>query len=279
VTRSLTHPATRDDVLRLWPVVVGAHLFRDREELVAFADAAPWRVRITPAGEAAVLERWREHLDMLSIQGIWCSTDRVAPIVEDLQQVARLQGFARLLGPLVTDDSVWPYEAAGLSIRQRIVIYRMQPPKAQPHPAPVGVVLRPGTAKDLPAVAAVDAESFDEFWRYDDEILHRSVEREHVVVAEAEGKVIGYTLSTLHGVEATVGRLAVVPSRRHAGVGSALLADAAATAARHGAAGITLCTQEENDDSRRLYRRAGFREAPGRLVSTISEPLASAGAR
>jgi ribosomal protein S18 acetylase RimI-like enzyme len=275
----LTHPATRDDVLRLWPAMIAAHLFRDREELVAFADAAPWRVRVTPAGEAAVLERWRAHLDLLAIQGIWCSTDRVAPIVEDLIQVARLQGFARLLGPLVPDDSVWPYEGAGLSVRQRIVVYRMQPPKASAHPAPAGVTLRPGTPKDLPAIAAVDAESFDEFWRYDDEILHRSMEREHPVVAEVEDKVIGYTLSTLHGVEATVGRLAVVPSGRHSGVGSALLADAVATAARRGAAGITLCTQEDNEDSRRLYRRAGFREAPGRLVSTISEPLASAGTR
>lgn len=273
----VTHPATADDVRRLWPAVSAAHLFNDCAELVAWWEAARWRVRVSRAGEAAVLGRWREHLDLLAVRGLWCSTERVPVLVEDLLAVARAQGFGSLLGPLVPEDVVGPYLTAGLVVRQRIVVCRMQPSLVAVRPAPAGVTLRIGTPRDLPAVAAVDRACFDDFWRCDEEVLQRSVASERLGLAEAAGSVIGYTLSTVHGPEATIGRLAVIAGRRRVGVGIALLADAVACAARKGASGVTLCTQEENDDSRRLYRRAGFREAPGRLVSTVSPPLVPAG--
>jgi GNAT superfamily N-acetyltransferase len=189
--------------------------------------------------------------------------------------VAVEQGFARLLAPLVPDDSVAPYLAAGFLERQRIVVYRMQPPLAAVHPSPYGATVRIGLPTDHAAAAALDAECFDGFWRYDHESLEHYFESERLGVAELEGRVIGYTLSTVHGVEATIGRLAVAPAHRGRGIGTALLADAVVYAARKGALAVTLCTQEENDDSRRLYRQAGFRESPGRLVSTISPELES----
>ncbi len=273
----VTRPATRDDVRQLWPAVSSAHLFSDCTELLEWWEASPWRVRISRAGEAVVLGPWREHLDLLAVRGIWCSNGRIPVLIEDLRAVAREQGFGRLLGPLVPEDCAGPYVAAGMSVRQRIVVYRMQPPEAAVRPAPAGVTLRTGTPRDLEAVRDTDRACFDDFWRYDPEALRRSLDTERLAVAEAGGRVIGYTLSTVHGAEATVGRLAVAPDRRQGGVGTALLADAVANAVRQGAAGVTLCTQEENEASRRLYARSGFREARGRLVSTISAPLAQAG--
>jgi ribosomal protein S18 acetylase RimI-like enzyme len=260
-------------VRRLWPAVNAAHLFDDTAELLAWWEAAPWRVRITGGGEAAILGRWREHLDILSVRGLWCSTERVPALVRDLYGVAAAQGFGRLLGPLVPEDVAHSYLEAGLAVRQRIVVYRMQRPGDVVRPAPEGVTLRVGTPKDLRAVCAVDRVCFDAFWRFDEDDLRRSLASERLGLAEVAGTLIGYTLSRTHGPEATIGRLAVIEGRRRGGVGTALLADAVACAARNGASGVTLCTQEENDDSRRLYLRAGFREAPGRLVSTISPPL------
>jgi GNAT superfamily N-acetyltransferase len=272
-----TSQATGEDVRRLWPAVSAAHLFDDLAGLLAWWEAAPWRIRVTRAGEAAVLGRWRDHLDMLAVRGLWCSTGRVPALVEDLRSVARAQGFGRLLGPLVPEDVIGPYLSAGMAVRQRIVVCRLQPPAVTMGPGPRGVTIRAGTPKDLASVAAVDEGCFDDFWRYDAETLRRSIESERLVLAEAAGRVIGYTLSTRHGPEATIGRLAVVEDRRRCGVGGALLLEGVAHAARNGALGVTLCTQEENDGSRRLYRAAGFREARGRLVSTISPPLAQAG--
>jgi len=269
----VTRPADRDDLRRIWPAVSSAHLFDDFAGLLSWWEAAPWRVRVTRAGEAAVLGRWRAHLDLLSVRGLWCATSRIPVLMEDLRAVARAQGFARLMAPLVPDDAVAPYLAAGLVVRQSIVVYRMQPPLAVVRPAPAGVTVRVGLPTDHRAVAALDASCFDEFWRYDAESMRGYLESERLGVAESGGRVIGYTLCTVHGAEATIGRLAVAPEHRGRGIGTAMLADAVVYVARKGAQAVTLCTQEENDDSRRLYRRTGFREAPGRLVSTVSPDL------
>ena len=269
----LSHAASREDLERLWPVVASAHLFETSEEFVRAWQESPWAVRVTASAEAAVLGPWRAHLGFVAVRGIWCRTHRVPLMIDDLRSVAREHGASHLLGPLVPDDAVAPYLAAGLIERQRIVVYRMRPAAPASHSTPAGVSVRAGAREDLEAVAAIDRACFDGFWRYDAGTLAGYTTSERFAVAESGGRVVGYTLSTVHGVEATVGRLAVEPGERHRGIGTALLEDAVACAARMGAVAISLCTQEENAESRRLYRRAGFREAPGRLVSTISEPL------
>jgi ribosomal-protein-alanine N-acetyltransferase len=262
-----TRPAAIEDVRRLWPVVSASHLFDEYEDLER------WCVRVSGAGEAAVLGRWRRDLDLLGIRGLWCPPHRVPVLIDDLQAVARDQGLARLLGPLVPEDAVAPYLGSGMTVNQRIVVYRGQPVPAAVVAAPEGVTVRSAVGGDIGAVLRVDAACFDEFWRYEDEHVMPALTSGRAALAEFEGEVIGYTLCTLHGAEATVGRLAVAPPHRRSGVGSALLADAVTFAARRGAVAVTLCTQEENAASRRLYRRAGFREAPGRLVSTVSPLL------
>jgi ribosomal-protein-alanine N-acetyltransferase len=269
----ITCPADRDGLRRIWPAVNASHVFDDYAGLAAWWEAAPWRVRVTRAGEAAVLGRWRAHLDLLAVKGLWCANERVPVLLEDLSAVARAQGFARLLGPLVPADAVAPYLGAGFEERQRIVVYRMQPPLSVVRPSPASVDVRIGLPTDRVAVTALDALCFDEFWRYDEESLHRYLSSERLGVAEVAGHVVGYTLSTVHGAEATIGRLAVKPELRGRGIGTALLTDAVVYLARKGALAVTLCTQEENDGSRRMYRKAGFRESPGRLVSTISPVL------
>lgn len=270
---SVTRPATPDELAHVWPAVSAAHLFDDAAALRTFFDEAPWRVRITGDGEAALLGRWRESLDILAIRGLWCSERRIPVILEDLRGVAREQGFGRLLGPLVPEEAVGPYEAAGLSVAYRIVICRLGSIKARAVLPPQGVTVREGTAADSGGVLVVDSASFDEFWRYDPATLQEYVRRERLAVAVRNGSVIGYTLSVVQAGEATIARLAVRPSERGRGIGRALLREAIAYAATSGARAITLSTQEDNATSRRLYRSEGFRESPGRLVGAISREL------
>ncbi len=273
----LTRPAQAGELAGLWPIVGAAHVFDSFAEFEAWSAEAPWKVRSGGPDEAVVLGRWREHLDLLAVQGMWCQTRRIPVLLADLFEVAKEQGFGRLLGPMVPETVIGPYLASGMSVHQRIVVCRLRMPRAPVRAMPEGVTLRPGGPADAEAMIDVDRACFDEFWRYDAEWLRRLAASERVILAERSGEVIGYTLTTVRGVEATVGRLAVVTGERRAGVGMALLSEAVSYADENGAAAVTLCTQEGNAASRRLYRRAGFQELAGRLAIAISPPLAGEG--
>ncbi len=269
----ITRPAARDELAGMWPVVSTAHLFDDSRDFVSWWEDAPWRVRLTRSGEPVILGRWREHMDLLAVRGIWCPEPRIPILLEDLRDVARENGFLRLLGPLVPEEAARAYLAAGMEVTARVVVYRRRATIPAATALPDGVTMREAGAEDMTAVASVDAECFDDFWRYDPARLAHYAEGERVVVADRAGRPIGYTLSSTRGSEATIGRLAVAGSERGCGIGASLLVEAMRHAARNGAAAVTLCTQEGNEVSRRLYRRAGFRELPGRLVATVSRPV------
>jgi ribosomal protein S18 acetylase RimI-like enzyme len=274
----VTHPADSEDLSWVWPAAAAAHLFADGSDLAQEWESAPWRVRVTSRGEAAILGPWRAHLSIMAIRGLWCSSSRVPVLLEDLRAVARQQGFERIFSPLVPKEHAAPYERAGLERAQEIVVYRLDrldrsPAATVAGQAPPGVHLTVGTVADLRAVRAIDSQAFDDFWRYDERMLQRYMVSDRLGLAYRNGRVVGYTLSTLTGSEATLGRLAVAPGEQGCGIGTALLSEAVAAAARDGARGMTLCTQLENEASRRLYRKARFHEAPGHLVGLLSGPL------
>jgi ribosomal protein S18 acetylase RimI-like enzyme len=276
----VTYPAARQDLSWVWPAAAAAHLFADGGELTAEWESAPWRVRVTAKGEAAVVGPWRAHLPIMAVRGLWCSGSRIPVLLEDLRAVARQQGFERILSPLVPKEHAAPYERAGLERVQEVVVYRRERlgaagpagPVADPAP-PTGIRLTVGTPADLRAVRDVDAAAFDDFWRYDERMLAWYMASDRVGLAYRNAQVVGYTLSTLHRSECTLGRLAVVPGEQGRGIGAALVSAAIAAAARDGARSVTLCTQAENSASRRLYERVGFKESPGHLVGLLSAPL------
>lgn len=272
----LLRPARREDLAWLWPPVRNAQMFDTAAELQRFWSDAPWRVRVNARGEAAVLVRWREHLDLLAMRGVWCSERRLPLVLEDLRAVARQQGFGRLLSPLLPEDAARPYLDDGMQPVQRIIVLRCllrRRPRLLESPAGPAVTLRLGTPADLPAVLAVDNAAFEPFWAYDRQMLARYCATERLGLAEAHGEVVGYTLGTVRRGEGSLGRLAVRPDVQGRGIGAVLLEDALAFLERDGADRVTLCTQAENARSRSLYRHAGFDEVPGQLLGLVSAPL------
>jgi len=268
VSSRLLHSASAEEADTLWPAIDAAHLFDTYEQYLRFRSDAPWRVQVTAAGEAAVLEQWRSHLDVLAIRGLWCAGDRVAGLVAQLARLAADQGYGRVLSPLVAEEIAPLYERAGMEVRDRIVSLRFdrqdqRAGECQPVP---GLILRRALEEDLGDLVRLDAECFDEFWRYDAGHLARSIAEDRVTVAEAGDGIIGYTLATVVRGHGTLGRLAVRPSARRRGVGEMLVRDALAYLVRTGTGAVSLCTQEDNAASRALYRAVGMTELPGRLV-------------
>jgi ribosomal protein S18 acetylase RimI-like enzyme len=247
----------------------------DAREIAAISREEPWRVRATASGDAALIGRWREHLGDCAVLGIWCAPRRIPALIGDLERVAAAQGFSRLVGPLVPEEAAAPYLSAGLRVVERVVLMRLQhPQRARRHePAPQGFGIRAATPADLSGVFAVDAGSFDDFWRYDESQLDRYMRAERAAVATVEGRTVGYTLANVRGGEGSLGRLAVSPEARRMGVGRGLACDALGWLVRNGARAVTLSRQEHNAGAAGLYHGIGFRDLRGALVITVSQEL------
>lgn len=123
-------------------------------------------------------------------------------------------------------------------------------------------VVRPMTLADIPAVMAVEAESFPLPWperAYRYEISDNP--NAHCVVACGEdGEVAGYAVMWMMADEAHVGTIASAPSRRRQGVGERLMIDLMREAARRSAIFITLEVRVGNIAAQRLYLKYGFVE-------------------
>ncbi len=270
---STLHPATAAELDALWPAARAAHIFPDKAALQRHHAKAPWRVRVSSAGAAAVLERWRDGSDILAIRGLWCAESAIPGFVAQLADVARAQGFARLMSPLVPADACRAYVSSGMAVAERLVSLRVDRPVAAKldAPLPAGIRLRRSCAADVDALDAIDRACFEPFWAYGAERIATYIAQERVHVAESDGRPIGYTLCTVERSSGTLGRLAVLPEHRRAGLGTYLVVDAVRAMLEADAAAVTLCTQEDNVAARSLYRSQGFREMPGGLVLLISQ--------
>jgi len=261
-----TRPASFDDIARLWPAVKAARLMASADELASFRSAGPWRVRVTDTGDALLLASWRAHLHILAIRGLWAPQHRIAELVADATAVARAQGFAQVLSPLLAASELQAYVAAGMEVAEPIIALQGLAEDVAVCRRPADVTLRIGSIGDLADIVQLDAACFNEFWRYGPQELGESLSHERVLIAEKDGALLGYATCSLHGGSATVGRLAVSPRARRQGVGMALLSDVAGFALRSGAYAVTLCTQEANEASRALYASASMIELSERYA-------------
>ncbi len=264
-------PARPAEIDLLWPAVRAAHLMADIEELRAHYETGPWRVQVTDGGEAAVLARWRAGDDVLAIKGLWASEYRVGPLVDDVCALARAQGFARVLSPLVGDDAFGAYRRAGMVVVERLVALQAVPASIELRPPGPGLTLSGASADDLARLGEIDAACFEPFWRYGHPELAEALRTERLTVVRSGGVALAYATCARRGATVTLGRLAVDPAARRRGIAAALVTDAAGWAARAGCDAFSLCTQEGNDASRALYARCGLHELSPRFVLGIRD--------
>jgi ribosomal-protein-alanine N-acetyltransferase len=129
-------------------------------------------------------------------------------------------------------------------------------PKPPAHPA---INIRPMTLDDLEAVQRVDEASFSTIWQNSLPYLELAFRQAAIAsVAERDGQVIGYQISTTTPVGGHLARLAVDPRLQSQGVGHLLLHDLLTQFVRRGASCVTVNTQKDNAASLALYKRMGF---------------------
>jgi len=259
--------AGTSDLARISRTLVGAGLFSDERELAAYLEDGAWRIQVGERGVLVAVERWRVHLDILSMRAVWCAASRVPSVVRRLRELAGSRGFGSLVSPAVAGTARAPYEAAGMRVAQELVSYGTV---SRPEPLAAPQPVRPYGPDDFERVCEIDAACFDDFWRYDPVLLKTYLEDERSTVVECEGTLAGFAFYSVRGGEGVLGRIAVEPGWRGRGAGLSLAHEATSHMLASGAGRVGLCTQADNARSRLLYSGLGFAEDPERLFMLVS---------
>ena len=126
-------------------------------------------------------------------------------------------------------------------------------------PTPADVNLRLMSLDDLPSVRIVDEAAFQPIWRNSLPSLEIAFQQSDIAtVAELEGEIIGYQISTGTAGGGHLARLAVHPTQQGRRIGKSLLLDMLSRYKRRGITRVTVNTQQNNPSSLILYQKAGF---------------------
>ena len=124
---------------------------------------------------------------------------------------------------------------------------------------PANISIRPMLPGDLPCVARVDTMAFEPLWQNSLFALNRALPLAAVAtVAELEGEIIAYQISTRNSLGMHLARLAVEPARKGQGIGSALVRDLCSQVGEQGISRLTVNAQSDNSVSLALYKKVGF---------------------
>ena len=146
------------------------------------------------------------------------------------------------------------------------------------------IVIRPATPADVPAIGRLGALLVRTHHDFDPERFIPATERTAegygsylgsqlrnrdviVLVADANGEVLGYTYAGIEGYDYMALRgpagvlydIVVDPAHRQHGVGRLLLDATLAALTAKGAPRVVLSTAERNETAQHLFERAGFR--------------------
>jgi [ribosomal protein S18]-alanine N-acetyltransferase len=137
------------------------------------------------------------------------------------------------------------------------------------------VRLREMVAEDLPAVVAIEKESYTVPWS---EATFRGLLRRRdaeLIVAESHGIVIAYAIFWCVIDQSELGNVAVTAKWRGRGIGERLVAEVLRRAGQRGVREVYLEVRPSNEVARRLYERFGFSQV-GRRRNYYQEPVEDA---
>lgn len=112
----------------------------------------------------------------------------------------------------------------------------------------------------MPVMQSAFPPDFGEAWTASQLTALMMLPGSTLIVAEMDGRVVGFALSRCVLDECELLLLAVDPTVRRRGVGSAILQQVKQDAAAQGACHLMLEVRESNSQALALYGRAGFNE-------------------
>jgi ribosomal-protein-alanine N-acetyltransferase len=174
--------------------------------------------------------------------------------VNDLRALGVRQAAAICLDAWVGDLCA----AAGFAETHAVVV--LSRPRGPLPPAPAAPVpVRAAKPADRAAIAAADLAAFAPPWQMSPAVVEEAIARaDFISVAEADGQVVGFQLTTPSASGAHLARLAVQPAWQGQGIGAALVHHLLNYANLRNYREVTVNTQDSNAASLAVYRRLGF---------------------
>jgi ribosomal-protein-alanine N-acetyltransferase len=122
-------------------------------------------------------------------------------------------------------------------------------------------MIRPATVADARALETLERDAFgSDAWSSGQIESELSSATRRVVVAEEDGRVIGYGVIAVAGDAADLMRIVVPEPNRRSGVASALLGELHRAAVQEGAVRMLLEVAASNSAALALYRARGYAE-------------------
>jgi len=155
----------------------------------------------------------------------------------------------------------------GFVHHQDIVVFIFDEEPPPPPAIDPQVYLREMKPEDLDAVQGIDRIAFEPIWRLsEDDLRFAHTKSSYCTVAEKNGQIIGYTMSSDTSTYAHLARLAIDPQFQGQRLGYALVQNLLEHFINDlNYWGVTLNTQHDNHASLALYHKVGFRETGERF--------------
>ncbi|HLZ57359.1 MAG TPA: GNAT family N-acetyltransferase [Ktedonosporobacter sp.] len=116
-----------------------------------------------------------------------------------------------------------------------------------------------GESGDMAELLAIEEVCFEDLWRYNSTaFIDIAATHPYFVVAELDGKVVGYQFNALDGDFGYLIRIAVHPTFSGRGIGARLMAEGVRFFTNARVSRILLNTQDDNAHAHRLYEWFGF---------------------
>lgn len=249
-----------------WQAVESFHLARDPGAFQRMYFESPRHFHIDSDGSGravAITGAWRSMPRLGAIFAFGVSQQKAHAFLDYVLGTLRSEGFTEMVSPLLDFSMRSVFESYGFESYQAVDILQKRGGK-------VGGGDSPGTVRDFrsgewPRIEEVDSLAFEPFWRLDKEAFSNMCVDGRCLVAEVEGRIVGYAVGSIEGWAATLSRLAVRPDMQRKGIGGWLVCEALAWFSALGCNTVSVSTQDYNDAAKVLYRKFGFHPTSRKL--------------
>jgi len=150
---------------------------------------------------------------------------------------------------------------SGFSQTYRITSLSWGPPYPDLPDSQPGINIRDMQSGDILAVQKVDQAAFAPLWHNSlDTFEHAHKIAAIATVAEIDGQIAGYQISTEDVWGGHLARLAISPQYQRKGIATALVHDLLEKFKEQGCSQVTVNTQTQNKPSLKLYKKFGFQQ-------------------